>query len=279
MNTSLESIIKKGSIGILILLFVGITSSAYSQTTSDLLPIKLKVGNYNVGHFNQGRLGGFQGTGHWSKAKLNDWRVWIGKQNLDILSVNEWNHFFDNDTIYNAQQELLDPFYAHVYFGDENKWIYNGIATNFKLYNVHQVNWHKDYYAIIGELRVKDKVVHIISTHLPWDEWHDQAMKDLINLLSQFEYFICLGDMNAFDKSQKLFLKAGFNMANGGYLGWFPTASGRVATSGYRGNRNDNIDNIVTSDNIKIMNVSATKTGLNDLDHRPIIANVVITWE
>lgn len=258
---------------------MGSIVSVYGQNSKKLLPLKLKVGTYNVGHFNQGNLGGFQMTGNKAKAELNNWRVWIGQQNLDILGLNEWNKFFDKDSTYNAQQELLDPFYANVYFGKENKWIYNGIATNFKLHNLHQVNWQGEYYALVGELTIGDKTIHIISTHIPWQKkWHDKAMTDLIALLSQYEYFICLGDINAFDESQKLFLKAGFNMANGGYLGWFPTASGRVASSGYKGKKNDNIDNIVTSSNIKIMNVSAPKTGLNDLDHRPIIANVIVTW-
>ncbi len=252
--------------------------SINGQTPSSI-PLKLKVGTYNVGHFNQGRLGGFQGSEKMSKAELSNWKRWIGKQSLDLFVVNEWNKFFDKDSVYNAQKELLDPYYSHVYFGQQNRWIYNGIATNFKLTNLHQVEWAGEYYALIGELKVGDQVIHIISTHIPWQkQWHDKALKDLIHLLGDYEYFICMGDMNAWDKGQKLFLKAGFNMANGGNMGWFPTAGGTSAAAGYKGMHNVNIDNIITSKNIKIMDVHAPKTSLNDLDHLPIIADVIITW-
>src|SRR5690625_6676095 len=62
------------------------------------IPLKLRVGTYNVGHFNQGRLGGFQGEGRIVRAELNNWRKWIGQQGLDIIGVNEWNLYFDKDS-------------------------------------------------------------------------------------------------------------------------------------------------------------------------------------
>jgi len=262
----------------LFLLAAASASFTASGQESHPFPLKLRVGTYNVGHFNQGSLGGFQESGAKAQAELNNWRTWIGQQSLDIFVVNEWNKYFSKDSSSIASQELLEPFYAHIYFGKQNKWIYNGIATNFELDHIRQVDWEGDYYAVIGELKVGDKIVHVISTHIPWQkQWHDKSMQELIAQLKQYEYFICMGDMNAFDKSQELFLQAGFNMANGGYLGWFPTASGRISASGYGGKTDDNIDNIVTSKNIKIMRVSAPKTGLNDLDHRPILADLVIT--
>lgn len=248
--------------------------------TADNLPLKLRVGTYNVGHFNQGRLGGFQGTGKMATAELNNWRNWIGQQSLDILALNEWNQFFDKDSVYRAKEELLDPYYTHVYFGDEHRWIYNGIATNFPLQNIRQKNWDGDYYAILGDLVIGDKTITIISTHIPWQkEWHQGSFEALIKELEQYEYFICMGDMNAFDDGQQKFAKAGFNMANGGAMGWFGTARATNAAAGRKGDLpNTSIDNIVTSDNIKIMRVSAPLTGVNDLDHLPVLADVVITW-
>lgn len=242
-------------------------------------PIKLRVGTYNVGHFNQGRLGGFQGSGKMATAALHNWRSWIGQQGLDILGVNEWNTFFGKDSLKNAQETLLKPYYNHIYFGKRNTWIYNGIATNFSLKDITQVNLDGDYYAITGEFKVNGKAIHIISVHVPWQkQWHDDSLKKLIDLLKGYEYFICLGDMNASDENQLLFTAAGFNIANGGNMGWFPTAGGTSSATGFQGKENVNIDNIVTSSNIKIMNVRAPKTGLNDLDHLPVLADVVITF-
>lgn len=241
-------------------------------------PLRLKVGTYNIGHFNQGRLGGFQGSGNIVEAELNNWKYWIGQQSLDIIGLNEWNEYFDKDSLYNASESILKPFYNHIYFGKENTWIYNGIATNHKLDNIQQIDWHGEYYALVGELEIGGKLIHVISTHIPWQkEWHTESLQSLISLLETYNYFICMGDMNAPDKNQLKFLEKGFNMANGGNMGWFSTASGSSSRTGYKGSANVNIDNIITSSNIKIMNVQVPKTGLNDLDHLPIIADIIIT--
>ncbi|WP_160068692.1 endonuclease/exonuclease/phosphatase family protein [Sphingobacterium bovisgrunnientis] len=243
------------------------------------MPMKLKVCSYNIGHFNQGSLGGFQLNKNVAEAELKRWKQWIGKEGFDILSVNEWNSYFDKDSIYNAQQHLLDPFYSTVVMGESKRWIFNGLASNYKLTNIRQKNWDGDYYAIIGDMHVGDEIITVISTHIPWQkDWHDNSLNMLIQELKKYKYFICLGDMNASDKNQLKFTSQGFNMANGGHLGWFNTCGGKALKSGYQGAIDYNIDNIITSSNIKIFNVSAPMTGLNDLDHLPIIADLVISW-
>lgn len=245
----------------------------------DNLPLRLRVASYNIGHFNQGRLGGFQGEGRMVEAEMKNWRNWIGKEGIDILGLNEWNKYFDKDSTLLAEDELLRPYYNNIHFGKETRWIFNGVATNYPLINIRQVEWDGDYYALLGDLVIGEKIVTVISTHIPWQkDWHKPSLEGLISLLKQFEYFICLGDMNASDEGQLQFVEAGFNMANGGHMGWFGTAASANIASGLKGGPNTNIDNIVTSKNIKIMSVSAPLTGVNDLDHLPIIADVVITW-
>ena len=272
------------SLGVYRLLLIAIllSSSVFNLDafSGNRQPLKLKVATYNTGHFNQGRLGGLQGHGKFVKAELNNWKRWISKQSLDIIAVQEWNRYFDKDSVFVAEDEILKPFYNNTYWGKETRWIHNGIATNYTLENIHQVDWHGDYYAVIGDMVVDGVVVKVISTHIPWQkEWHEESFNNLIELLSKFEYFICMGDMNASDATQKKFIEAGFNMANGGNMGWFTTAQASVTADDYRGGVNYNIDNIITSSNIKIFNVKAPKTRLNDLDHLPVIADLVITWQ
>ena len=246
---------------------------------SDNMPLKLRVGVYNVGHFNQGSLGGFQRSGNHAKSELMNWREWIGKQSLDIFAVNEWNKHFDKDSTMIATDELLKPFYNNIYFGDRNRWIYNGIATNYRLTNLRQKTWSDDYYALIGDLKIGKKTITIMSSHIPWQKGkHVPALDSLLKEMKKYEYVICLGDMNASDEEQLRFQNEGFNIANGGYMGWFGTAAGGNRAAGRREGPNTNIDNIITSKNIKILNVSAPYTGLNDLDHLPILADLVITW-
>ncbi|WP_206367965.1 endonuclease/exonuclease/phosphatase family protein [Sphingobacterium psychroaquaticum] len=265
---------------LLMLVLFGMTYTFAVGQTADRLPLRLKVGVYNLGHFNQGRVGGFQGTGNWMKAELVRWKNWVGEQGLDIFAVNEWSHYFDKDSTRVASDEILKPFYNNIYFGKEHKWIYNGIATNYTLENIRQENWDGDYYAILGDLKIGDKVITIISSHIPWQkDWHARSLDALVNMLKKYEYFICMGDMNASDNGQLKFTNAGFNMANGGSMGWFATAAGGNTAEGRTGAvPNKSIDNIVTSSNIKIMQVKAPFTTLNDLDHLPILADVIITW-
>lgn len=252
------------------------------------LPIKLTVATYNVGHFNQGWTGGFQFTGDTKYTKeqrkttiqkaMLPWKYWIGEQSLDILCIQEWNSFFDADSLFNAEETLLKPYYNNIYFGKEHTWIHNGIATNHQLSKLRTKYSFGEYYSLIGDMVIGDITITIISTHIPWQkDWHIPALNSLISDLKQFEYFICFGDMNATDDEQLLFVKAGFNMANGGAQGWFSTTGGNNTLVGRTGGTNMNIDNIITSKNIKIFNVSAPYTGLNDADHLPIIADVVIT--
>ncbi len=238
-------------------------------------PIKLRVGTYNVGHFNQGSLGGFQYPGEQAEAELLRWKEWIGKQGLDFFSVNEWNKYFDKDSTINAENALLKPYYNNIYLGDRNAWIYNGIATNYKLTNIRQKYTFGDYYAIIGDVKIGGKTITIMSTHIPWQkDWHTPALDSLIAEMKKYKYLICFGDINALDAEQLRFVSEGFNIANGGAQGWFCTAP----TGALIGKKDGtHIDNIITSSNIKIFNVSVPFTGLNDQDHLPILADVVIT--
>ena len=166
-----------------------------------------------------------------------------------------------------------------MYFGDGHKWIFNGIATNYTLTNLRQQYWAGEYYALIGDLKIGDKIITVMSSHIPWQkEWHAAALDALLAEMKQYEYVICFGDFNATDEEQLRFRDAGFNLANGGHQGWFGTAWGSLTLSGLRGAPDKNIDNIMTSPNIKIMNVSAPRTCVNDQDHLPVFADLVITW-
>ncbi|AHF17217.1 exonuclease/endonuclease/phosphatase family protein [Niabella soli] len=253
-------------------------------------PVKLRVATYNVGHFNQGMKGGLEVrgknyypdnkavTGNYIKQELLAWRKWIGEQSLDLFCVQEWNRYFDQDSTFIAENELLKPYYNNIYFGDQHPWIYNGIATNYRLTNLHQKYWFQDYYALIGDLQIGNKIIKIISTHIPWKkEGHKPALDSIIAELKKYDHFICFGDTNSSDEELLQFSNAGFNIANGGYQGWFMTTPGNVSLAGMKDGPNRHIDEIITSKNIKIMKVSAPYTRLNDMDHLPLIADVIIT--
>ena len=237
------------------------------------LPLRLRIGTYNVGHFNQGSVGGYQGED--VKEEMQRWSDWIEAQKFDIFTVQEWNNYFDKDSVYDAKKELLEPFFKNIYFGETFKYINNGIATRFELTNLRQVTWSRyDYYALIGDLKIGDITVTVMSTHVPWQaEHHEPSLQSMIEEMKKYEYLICAGDMNAPDENQLRFQNEGFTIANGGAEGWHCTAAGgRERGRTY----NLNIDNIVTTKNIQIMNISAPEPGLNDHDHFPLLAELLI---
>ena len=274
---------------IVLLLALALGEANTMAQNVDGTPLKLRVATYNVGHFNQGVAGGLEvrgeavygkeGKQRYAQLEMLAWRDWISRESLDILAVQEWNTYFDEDSTLHAENELLKPFYNNIHFGDGHKWIFNGIATNYKLTNLRQKYWAGDYYALIGDLKIGDKVVTVMSTHIPWQkDWHAPALDSILMEMKKYEYLICFGDFNASDAEQLRFQEEGFNIANGGYQGWFGTANGSLRLSGLSGGPDKNIDNIMTSKNIKIMNISAPHTGLNDQDHLPVIADLIITW-
>jgi endonuclease/exonuclease/phosphatase family metal-dependent hydrolase len=248
-------------------------SSSDDSTEEVVETTKMHIGTYNVGHFNNGDLGGYQGDD--PDVQLSKWNSWISQQKFDIFAVEEWNLYFDKNKTIDAKTDLLASNFKNVYFGPLHTWIYNGIATNYTVdkVSVRYVSWDEDYYALIEEMNIDGHVLTVMSTHIPWKTaTHTTALNKLISEMKKYDNLICLGDMNALDSEQLNFVTEGFNIANGGDEGFFKTVNDSSKTSDY------SIDNIVTSSNIKITNVSAPVSGLSDNDHNPLEADVEITW-
>ena len=109
-------------------------------------------------------------------------------------------------------------------------------------------------------------------------QWHASALESFLKEIKKYEYVICMGDFNATDAEQLKIKDEGFNLANVGNQGWFGTTAGSLTLDGRAGAPDKNIDNIITSKNIKIMNVDVPDNGLTSYDHLPVIADLIITW-
>jgi endonuclease/exonuclease/phosphatase family metal-dependent hydrolase len=241
--------------------------------TTTKTPLRLHVGTFNAGHFNQGEVGGYQGED--VQEELERWRQWIGQQSMDLFFIQEWDTFLDKGETVNATDSLLTPYYQYTYFGQKHIWIYNGIATNLPLTNLRQVDLsHPRYYAVIGDLQIGTKTITLMSVHVPWqEEYHESSMAMLIEEMSRYEYLICAGDINARKKNQLRFLEAGFRIANGGDEGWHCTGLMNVEKEDMDATF---LDNIIITPNLQLENVSAPQTSFTKKDHLPLLADVII---
>ena len=233
----------------------------------------LKVASFNTGHFNMGALGGYQGTK--VEETLSHWRDWISGQQFDILFLQEWNLFFDKNRKYTAQTELLDPFYEYIFWGDLQDWVLNGICTNLTARDAQVKYFHGYYYAVVAYTNFSGKTVALISAHLSRDiHLHKSDIQQFIEFLGTFDCFVAGGDLNATQEDHLLFKDAGYHIANGGINGFFKTFPGYDPVSDTY--NNSYADNIITSADIEIRNPFTITTNLNDHDHLPVIAEVVI---
>ena len=235
--------------------------------------IVLKVGSFNTGHFNMGNLGGYQGKN--VTGTLSLWQEWISQQKCDILFLQEWNVFFDKDSVYLAQKELLDPYYTNIVWGDLNEWIHNGICTNLPIQGKQVKRFNGAYYAVVTFTDFFGKQVALVSVHLNWNvNFHELDLTQFIEFLGEFDTFIAGGDINTTKEGQLRFKKAGFNIANGGDYGFICTSPGNTSRADL--DSKCCLDNIITSPNITIMHPYSSTTHVNDQDHLPILAEVVI---
>lgn len=142
-------------------------------------------------------------------------------------------------------------------------------------------------------ITVNGKRIFLVNTHISTNqEYQELQCAEMLELISDKESFILCGDFNTViysDKTQedwtnciKPFADAGYNLANGGKFGVFPTywrTSDPNPSDGYT----PATDMIITSSDIEIVNVYTDSTKLFDtvtkdkIDHIPLVAEVRLT--
>ena len=243
------------------------------QTVPDVEVSHLSVGTWNVGHFNSGSLGGYQ-KDDYAEAVIR-WRDFVGSHKPDILNVEEWNVTFDKGGQLNALNEIIRPWYNNIYMEQprQNAWILNGIFTNypvdpfsFRYFNLSQ----SAYYGLAMTVIIDGHELDVLCGHIPWDsEYHANGLQALKSELRKHKTFIFLGDTNSTEEEQLLFQnEEGYHLAN-------PVDGQWLVTTG----AGSSIDNVITSSNITISQVSVAPSGLYEGDHFPLFCNLEIQWK
>ena len=211
---------------------------------------KLRVASFNVGLFNNGitkysdRL----------NERLKSWRLRVCELGADIFCGQEITEYIDtNNTIASALIfSKAYPYNSH-YDTTMGKYTYSKMPLNggtnvpFTSDNARSFYWNTFEWC--------GHTVYLINTHLSIDAdatIHRQSeIAQLVEFLSNKEYFMLCGDLNASDLTEWTpFINAGYNLANNGWYGTFGTWPNFNMDW-----TNTAIDNVITSNNIKMNNV------------------------
>lgn len=210
--------------------------------------------------------------------------------NPDLCGMPEWNNAIG--TIQSSV--LMDEFWDDYYTG----YVYSVATAGLTFASKHQMAdktlveyqatgryYEKAYVTING------KRICFVNTHLALGNERNSQYAELLSMLENEPYFICVGDFNysilavgdsEYNASVQLALNKGFNSAqnaSGIFKTWY---SGKTValSSDIKA-----LDNIITSGNLQISNVGVNTLKLTDglceanniiIDHLPLYCDVTI---
>ena len=241
----------------------------------------ITVGTWNVGHFVAGvNCNGYDGSD--ASAKVVLWKNFVNSKKPDILCVQEWDYqdYFDKARTIKASDNILLPTYTStaknwLYQPIVSKWIMNGIYTNFPVNpnsRTTTILGDKVYYLMSETVTIDGHDLTVICGHIPYstvNDYHAKALTLVKNELRKHKTFIFMGDTNASTAEQQDFLtEEGYHLANFVNNSWLKTTAD-----------NHSYDNIITSSDITISDVTATSSGLYKGDHYPLFCHLKIEWD
>lgn len=249
---------------------------------------KLRVMSYNVAAYNNDT------STYITDPKLVNLIRMLGRQNADIVGVQEDRANIDSDNSQNAESYIWYPQYP-VASGSGGVTIHS--KTTFL--EQHIVKYSTGRLLRYVTMSIDNKTVLVCSTH-PYPGATAEAENNRAaeyqelfrwlqgsiglenyNTAGQMLYVpththaIICGDMNSLSDTDKQNLTnsatgAGYIMGNGGRFGWFYTS--------YRATPHKALDNIIVSNNIIINGITALHDEFDNLysDHVPVVADLTL---
>ena len=236
-----------------------------------------KITTFNIGHFSNGKSNHPDGS-YPNLKKYKDKFDTIGS---DIVSINENSAYFDNANEISVSE--LYSSYPFYYCGTNYGYDCNALISKFELTNINETRFSNssNRYFIDSVLNIKDLCIHIITTHLDWNDINKRNIQisELIDATSKYDYFVICGDMNPasringeagvdplsqYLKDYQRFVDAGYQLSNCGELGSFNTLTKHEGFAIYPW------DNIIVSSNLNIVSVYRENIILSD--HYPLTA-------
>lgn len=256
------------------------TSNSNEQRVYTREPVALKICSFNVGLWTDGKSSNARVDDANVKAESIKLRRFLGNENFDFLLCEEATHEFDKSYKINAYEYCFKNNLPHGWTTSDSTA--SGPVRQFLLtgkYELKNVTYHnyenassRGYVTFTSEIMGREITFincHLSSGYSADDEMRAKERAELIKVLKNCEYGVLMGDFNArsIDDFNDF---SEFNNANHGYYGDFKTwPAAKESDSNWP---NGCIDNIITTKNIKIINVFMGEIAMSD--HKPLIAEI-----
>lgn len=246
----------------------------------------LKVMEYNVGQWYTGGGDNVPSSKDAEYYALHNGM--IQSADADILFICEyWNNM---SKLPRTAVSMLEQYYPYIESRSGSSGYYGrAICSKYPLsnYTNHIYSGSSVRYYDSAEVTINGTPITLVVTHLDTDQAKREAQAvELFNYLGTLDRFIVAGDFNVvmnnaddiqFISNYTRYIKAGYNLANGGALGFINTHAGSNNTPANGGC----LDNIITSSNIDITSVTTDTTKYTDniddyVDHIPLIAELAV---
>jgi len=247
------------------LLFCMLTMICFGLNAQNKQFTKFTVASWNIGHFALGKAGDTTLKHNVLDFYKQTYKAYFNDLNADILALIEYNPIMVNATdrlpAIKARDAILSN-YHEVQEGPQYDYNCNAIFSNgFEVLSTDTVMFTKmvqTRYYLVSTMRMDGDIVKVVSTHLDWNQGENGApyraiqIQEIIEAFKNDKYVILCADWNVGKTSEySAFTKAGYEMANHGYLGdllTYPAGSSPRSC----------FDNIITKgfaiSNVKVIN-------------------------
>lgn len=225
---------------------------------------------YNIGHYDYGTGVGIPSVSY--AEKLANYKSFFSEHGCHFLGLQEWAEYLDANQSQNSNNVLFNTYFPYN-GGNTNLWC--ALKGKQLMYGLETGSLGNRPY-VGAKTILNGKQVQLYSVHLSPGASNTSARiteaQQLIAKVANIPRYIILGDFNPEpgeeDSLYKLFTDEGMHIANCGDFG-------KIIT--YHNDNQYIIDNIITSQNIDIVNAfSLDVYSQLSSDHLPLVADLKV---
>ena len=248
----------------------------------------ITIMQWNIGHFSLGKYSRSSVTDiNFDSRRLGYLEI-LNNAGANIVSLNEYSTLFANTSKHPRcfADTLLFKSYHYKAIGNNEKqrrYSLNAIFSTIELLSPLTIDFEvnksvtlsssqvfsTDYYYLFSIIKLFNREIVFISTHLAFDNNNERVVmgqiEELINNLKNYPFVIICGDFNTNSTNLFPFIDAGYSIANDGTFLTYPA-----------GNESSSLDNII----VKGLSISSVRTIPTLLsDHLPIVCELSLNEE